>query len=58
MNERIELAAKAIAFDALTPKGRVECVWPDSFGPLELEQYRSNARAVVVALDGQREARE
>lgn len=50
MSEIVERIAKALAFDDLTEKGRADCVWPDSFGELELTHYRKNARAVIAAM--------
>jgi hypothetical protein len=47
--EMVDAAAKAIAWDHLTPKGRETCDWLRDFAEVERQKYRSDARMALQA---------
>ena len=47
--EKLDAAAKAIAWLELTDKGRAECRWPEDFGTAEIAAYRAQAAVAIIA---------
>lgn len=47
---RIDVAAKALAWRNLTPKGRTECDWKADFSEAERGAFRAQARIVMEAI--------
>jgi hypothetical protein len=48
--EKIEVAAKALAWSQLTDLGRRTCDWLESFSEVERSEYRNQARIVLQAV--------
>lgn len=49
--ELVEHVAKAIAWDDLTPKGKRECRWPQSFSDGEVGKFRMQAVCAIAAYE-------
>lgn len=46
----IDKIAAAIAWEDLTPQGRIVCRYPDDFSEREIARYRAKARAAIEAM--------